>query len=441
MAVVSPEGVENCLAVARSLYQTAETTVKYKLLLDEDVQALNDVKFPPYDIYSADLVGLDTDFGFESSRAKLPGMLTSRVSKGSEAGKLKSSAGSSVLDSSGRDLSRAKALRSINTKDGILSGAAGHSNGNLKHVSAAPDAAPLSDFSFPESNSSYRSPQAVRHLQKSPIQQQQEDLLFADTFGIPVPSDQTSWPAPNTPTNRSVQDSLAVARAHARRVSGQQDCCQTEQNLPQQQQLEAGYSPAARAGGQRPFLHLDPSKIDYSSAAYGAALSASQPSRYRHSQGGVEAAYAGVDQQQQQYPGSLGSASLRNSADVSSSLEEAAFLTSNSSRIHVLQEAVRMRTCEDDALVDVPKVPACLAVTKRSPWWRRLVGLALLAGAGAAVAANIDLLQELSKRTGWGGKPAPTQGQRQQPTQESRAQPQLPFAPVGPAPDASAGCG
>lgn len=44
MAVVPEDGVENCLAVARSLYQTAETTVKHKLLLDDDVHALNEVK-------------------------------------------------------------------------------------------------------------------------------------------------------------------------------------------------------------------------------------------------------------------------------------------------------------------------------------------------------------------------------------------------------------
>lgn len=187
-------------------------------------------------------------------------MLTSTISKGSEAVKSKASAGSSILESSGRDLGRAKALRSIKTKDGIPSSVAGHSNGNLKHVSAAPDAAPFSGFSFTESKSSYCSPQTVRHLQKLPIQQQQEDLLFADTFGVPVPSDQTSWPAPNTPTNRSVQDSLDVARAHTRRIRGQQDCCEVEEGVPEQQQLEAGYSTASRAGVQRPFLHLDPSK-------------------------------------------------------------------------------------------------------------------------------------------------------------------------------------
>jgi hypothetical protein len=44
MAVVPEDGVENCLAVARSLYQTAETTVKHKFLLDDDVHALNEVK-------------------------------------------------------------------------------------------------------------------------------------------------------------------------------------------------------------------------------------------------------------------------------------------------------------------------------------------------------------------------------------------------------------
>lgn len=164
-------------------------------------------------------------------------------------------------------------------------------------------------------------------------------------------------------------------------------------------------------------------RIDYSSASYGAALSTSQPSRYRRSQGeakteaavdsfghpqphyqqqavlvlmgllpvfyhvssamdikeglftaclcclhswsqqvydmghtlvlshvavcwdfafspgGLEAASGGADQQQQHNHGSLGSTSNRDSADLSSSLEEAAFFTSNSSRIHVLQEA------------------------------------------------------------------------------------------------------
>jgi hypothetical protein len=57
------------------------------------------------------------------------------------------------------------------------------------------------------------------------------------------------------------------------------------------------------------------------------------------SPGGLEAASGGADQQQQHNHGSLGSTSNRDSADLSSSLEEAAFFTSNSSRIHVLQEA------------------------------------------------------------------------------------------------------
>jgi uncharacterized protein YfiM (DUF2279 family) len=56
-----------------------------------------------------------------------------------------------------------------------------------------------------------------------------------------------------------------------------------------------------------------------------------------------------------------------------------------------------MKTCEDHALVDVPRVPACLAMTKKSSWWRRLVrlvaGTALLAGAGAAMAAHKDLVR------------------------------------------------
>jgi hypothetical protein len=191
-------------------------------------------------------------------QTRLPGIRASSINKGSEAFKSKASADGNGLEHSSRDLGRSKALRSIKTKDSILDSAASYSSGNPNHVAAAADAASFSAFSVSES-SRYRSPQRVKHLHKS-VQQLQEDLLFADTFGIPVTNDQTSWPGPDTPTNASVQDSLAATRAHVRRISGQRESSHAEPGLQEQQQLDAGLSPAAKARAQRPFLHLDPSK-------------------------------------------------------------------------------------------------------------------------------------------------------------------------------------
>ncbi|KAF8066331.1 TBC2 [Scenedesmus sp. PABB004] len=217
-------------------------------------------------------------------------------------------------------------------------------------------------------------------------------------------SDQSGG-GPAGPT--STQQALGDARATAARLSAQRSSTEGPEaswrgQLSHAQQIMQQLS-AKRAA--RPFLHLD--------RAADASLSASAPG--------------------------AAAASLRTSWDVSRALRssgvaEAAFLSSNASRVHILQEGVARKA---EAHATVPVVPRCLAPRKRRSWWgsavRAVVGTATAAAALGAVAVNAGGLQWLEEARGAGRR-----GAQQR---KAKQAPRLPFAPVGPAPAASAGMG
>lgn len=151
--------------------------------------------------------------------------------------------------------------------------------------------------------------------------------------------------------------------------------------------------------------------------------------------------------------------SLRTSQDISMLLRsgmlmEAALLSSNASRMHVIHDAVAKKPSKPQGEPEVPVVPSRLAVHKKRPWWaqaaRVVVGTAAMAVAGAAGAAAAkhtqgegEGLPGLRPRSGGSrsGKGSSSSSSKQQPLALEEASSILPFAPLGPAPDASAGCG